>query len=78
MIPAGAVASFARTIAPYALLAFAWVAVAWQTLHIIEWAADVSAACGDGSVASFLRVHAYTYMERVFGDTFGWRLGGVE
>lgn len=66
----------AWAVLPWAALAFAWVALAWQTIHFIQWTADLSAAIGDGSAASMLRIHAYTYAEHVFGETFGWRLGG--
>lgn len=49
-------------------------AVGWETLHILEWASELWRQSGDGSLASYLRHHAYTYMEFVFGDSLGWKL----
>lgn len=52
------------------------VAVLWQTVHLIEWCGVLYDAYGDGTVASYLRMHAYTYVTHIFGDSLGWTVGG--
>ncbi|KUE73348.1 hypothetical protein AUQ37_02665 [Candidatus Methanomethylophilus sp. 1R26] len=48
-------------------------AVAWETVHLLEWCAELCGRYADGSLAGYLRMHAYTYMSYVFGEEpFGW------
>ncbi|MFA6690164.1 MAG: hypothetical protein AB7E75_03500 [Candidatus Methanomethylophilaceae archaeon] len=48
-------------------------AVLWETNHLIDWCRTLYEAYGDGSVAGYLRMHAYTYVTFVFGEgAFGW------
>lgn len=55
------------------LLLFA--AVTWETLHLVDWCLAVAGQHEGGTLAEYLRVHAYTYMEFVFGDEpFGWTM----
>lgn len=52
------------------------VAVIWQTVHLIEWCGVLFEGYGDGTVAGYLRMHAYTYITHVFGESaFGWTVG---
>ena len=44
------------------------VAVVWQTWHVIDWAYTLYEAEGDGSLASYLRWHAKTYVDYIFGQ----------
>ena len=53
------------------------IAVLWQTIHIIEWCGTLYASYGDGTLAGYLRMHAYTYVTHIFGDSHGWTIGGV-
>jgi hypothetical protein len=53
------------------------IAVIWQTVHLIEWCGILYDAYGGGTVASYLRMHAYTYVTHIFGDSFGWTVGGA-
>lgn len=48
--------------------------VLWQTWHLIDWTMTLYEASGNGTVSSYLRHHAYTYVEWFFGTDFGWRL----
>jgi hypothetical protein len=52
------------------------VAVLWQTLHIIDWCWMLYTSYGDGTLSGYLRMHAYTYVSHIFGDSHGWILGG--
>jgi hypothetical protein len=48
-------------------------AVLWETDHLIDWCRTLYEAYGDGTVAGYLRMHAYTYVTFVFGEgAFGW------
>lgn len=49
--------------------------VLWEANHLVEWAQELCRAHGDGSLASYLRHHAYTYVSWFFGTDFGWTLG---
>lgn len=49
------------------------VAVAWETKHLINWCSALYEMYGDGSIAGYLRMHAYTYVTAVFGEgSLGW------
>ena len=56
------------------VLAVLFVAVLWEANHLMEWAGSLWAAHGDGSVSSYLRYHAYTYVTWFFGTDFGWTI----
>ena len=43
------------------------VAVAWEIYHLAEWAAFLSE-----DPVGYLREHARTYVEWMFGTDFGW------
>ena len=61
--------------ASYIVFAVLFLAVAWQSLHLLDWVSTLwDAHAGDG-IAAYLRQHAYTYTEHVFGDLLNWRLG---
>lgn len=65
-----------QLLAPYVLVILLLAAVVWQTHHIIDWAMTLSAMSGDGSVLSYLRWHAYVYVDWFFGTTpSGWVIG---
>lgn len=54
------------------------IAMLWETAHLVDWCRTLYEAYGDGTVAGYLRMHAYTYVTYVFGEgTFGWTVGGV-
>lgn len=60
------------------LIALLIVAVLWQTIHIIEWCADLYALYGDDTLSGYLRMHAYTYVSHIFGEgAFDWTIGGI-
>lgn len=51
------------------------IALVWETQHLIDWFGWMYQEYGNGTLAGYLRVHAYTYFEWAFGDNpFGWRL----
>lgn len=55
-----------------------FVAVLWETDHLIEWCSSLYVTYGDGTVAGNLRMHAYTYVSYIFGEgTLGWTVGGA-
>ncbi|MCI2075192.1 MAG: hypothetical protein LKJ94_05790 [Candidatus Methanomethylophilus sp.] len=67
-------AAAARALAPASVLLLA-AAVTWETLHLVDWCITLAEQHGSGTLAEYLRVHAYTYMSFVFGDEpFGWTM----
>lgn len=53
-------------------------AVLWETDHLIDWCSSLYVTYGDGTVAGYLRMHAYTYVSHIFGENpFGWVVGGA-
>lgn len=70
----GMVTYYAGRVLAIAGLGLLTVAVMWEANHMIEWARTLWEAHGDGSVASYLRYHAYTYVTWLFGTDFGWTL----
>ncbi|MFA6690160.1 MAG: hypothetical protein WCS18_11850 [Sphaerochaetaceae bacterium] len=53
-------------------------AVLWETVHLVDWCMSLYTTYGDGTVAGYLRMHAYTYVSYIFGESpFGWVAGGA-
>lgn len=65
-------AAAAKTL-PFLTLAILFVAVTWETVHVVDWCITLFERAGDGTAAGYLRMHAYTYITFVFGDV-GWTL----
>ena len=42
-------------------------AVTWETYHLIDWMMKLYELNGDGTLASYLRIHAKTYVDHIFG-----------
>ena len=70
----GAVTYYLGLLAALVFVAILAVAVIWEANHLIDWTITLYNAHGDGSLVSYLRFHAYTYMDWLFGDVFGWTL----
>ena len=70
----GAVTYYLGQLAALVFVAILAVAVIWEANHLIDWTITLYNAHGDGSLVSYLRFHAYTYMDWLFGDVFGWTL----
>ena len=63
-------------ILPVLLLIFVFAAVTWETVHLVDWCMTMYTRYEDGTLAGYLRMHAYTYMSWVFGEEpFGWTVG---
>ena len=54
--------SWAATVIVAAVL---FVALAWQTLHMLDWWATLWTEHSNGSLAAYLRIHADTYMSHL-------------
>ncbi|MDD2532069.1 hypothetical protein SDC9_103464 [bioreactor metagenome] len=68
------IARWIAAAAPYLGMALLATAVAWQTWHLVDGGITMYQAHGDGSLASYLRHHAYVYVRWFFGTDFGWTL----
>lgn len=71
----GVVTYYAGQIAAFLCVIVLMVAVIWEANHLIDWTMTLYEAHGNGTLSSYLRFHAYTYMDWLFGDVFGWTLG---
>lgn len=61
---------YAATAIELAFMMLLLIAVGWETYHLIQWSCELC----DGSVASYLRYHAYVYFDELFGNPFGWKM----
>lgn len=66
---------WAWRIAPWFLFIVIAAGVLWETNHLIDWIVTLNETSSDGSLASYLRHHAYVYVKWAFGTDFGWEIG---